>query len=261
MFDYTKDGFYSQVEKSHLLEGRQFQHQGAMMLEDGPYWETHLLASPKVELDRSQQAMLAGCLFEDLPKNVLVASHDADIFARYFSEHFMAIQGSAVGLPYSKNEPLQLSSKFAEVNERNWTFTDTPITTFVTKNLTSYDLIILDVLENESMPDWLLNNNFIEHVKFLLSQQGHIAFNLRLKNQNQIMACVSSIRKVFSGASFILVDEEQSNVVVFAYQQFPRISLRQVKRKIRVHSQQWDIDFQSLYYQLLTDNIKGNGIF
>jgi len=261
MFNYTKDRSYSQVEESHLLERGQFQNQGAMMLKDGAYWETSLLAKPKVELDRSQQAMFAGCLFVDLPKNVLVASHDADIFARYFSEHFMAIQGSAVGLPYSKNESLQLSSKFADVNESNWTFTDAPITTFVTKNLTSYDLIILDILENGAMPDWLLNNNFIEHVKFLLSLQGHIVFNLRLKDQNQVMACVSSIRKAFSGASFILVDEKQSNVVVFAYQQFPRISLRQAKRKIRVHSQQWDIDFQSLYYQLLTDNIKGHGIF
>ncbi|MEL1240200.1 spermidine synthase [Flavobacterium flavipallidum] len=54
---------------------------------------------------------------------------------------------------------------------------------FVLKTHEKYDLIIVDIFQDTTMPNFLFENYFIDRICFLLNNKGNILFNTMLLNQ------------------------------------------------------------------------------
>ena len=82
------------------------------------------------------------------------------------------------------NEIVEIANKYFKLNEiKNLELIVDDAFEFVLKTKKKYDLIIIDIFQDTTMPNFLFEDYFINRVNFLLNNEGFILFNTMVINE------------------------------------------------------------------------------
>lgn len=223
------------------------------------------LIQTEIDLDRADylpesfnRAMLAGVLFTDMPKRVLLAGTGGGSTARYFANRFPEIQGEAVELSAAV---IELAKDYFDCPcTGNWDLIQDDIRNYVTQCPHRYDLIVMDIAIDQHTPEWLVERVFLHHCRALLTENGHIAINLIVKDAQAFLDNLAVIRQVFEKQTVCLSLTEHKNILVYAFNQACQHTPQQIEQSLPELQRVWQFEFDDFYQQMLTNNPAGSGI-
>lgn len=223
------------------------------------------LIQTEINLDRPDylpesfsRAMLAGVLFTETPKKVLLAGAGGGSTARYFASRFPEVQGESVEI---SKTIIELAKDYFECpHTGSWHLIEADIRQYVRSTSVSYDLIVLDIAINQQTPDWLLESAFLKHCRSILTEHGHLSINLIVEDGDAFLKSLAVIRQVFDKQTVCLSLAEHRNILVFAYNTMPIYQREDLAVRAEQLRQNWQIEFADFYQQMLKDNPKGSGV-
>ncbi len=223
------------------------------------------LIQTEIDLDRADylpesfsRAMLAGVLFTKMPKRVLLAGTGGGSTARYFASRFPDVQGDAVEL---SGAIIDLAKDYFDCPYTgNWSLIQADIREYVKQCPYRYDLIVMDIAIEQHTPLWLVEQTFLQHCRALLTQQGHIAINLIVKDAQDFLNTLAMVRQVFDKQTICLSLTEHKNILVYAYNQRCHLTQQQISQSLPDLQQIWQVEFNDFFQQMLKDNPAGSGI-
>jgi spermidine synthase len=202
--------------------------------------------------------MLAGIVFTKMPERVLLAGTGGGSTARYFASRFPEVQGDAVEL---SSVIIDLAKDYFDCPYTgSWQLLQADIREYVKQCPHRYDLIVMDIAIDQYTPLWLVEPTFLQHCRALLTQQGHIAINLIVKDEQDFLNTLAIIRQVFDRQTICLSLTEHKNILVYAYNQCCQLSQQQIQQSLSGLQQVWQIEFNDFYQQMLKDNPADSGI-
>jgi len=226
---------------------------------DGLVQSEIILNSPELLPLPLNRAMLAGMMFVDTPKRVLLAGIGGGVTARYFSACFPDVKGEAV----EKSEVVaKLAQEYFDFpSNKNWQIVKQDILDYVQDCPEKYDLIVVDIAIEQKTPEWLIERQFLQQCRSLLTKNGHIAFNLLVDDANGFMHGVSALRAVFDRRVVCLSLATYRNIVVLAFNNTPTYLPEDAQTRLADIESSWGLEFNQFYQQILKDNPPNSGIF
>lgn len=216
------------------------------------------LAQPELLPSSLNRAMLAGMLFEEAPQRVLLVGTGGGATARYFSHRFPDVKGEAVEV--SESVASIAVNYFEFPQDKHWQLIHDDIRHYIQDCTHNYDLIVIDIAVNQVTPEWIIEHDFLGQCRALLTPQGQVAFNLLINDGNGFMHYLAAIRRVFDQRTACLSIPNYRNIVIFAFNSsslYPSIS----PERLALLEQDWGIEFEAFYQQMLIDNPSNSGVF
>ncbi|WP_130733725.1 spermidine synthase [Flavobacterium sp. J27] len=95
-------------------------------------------------------------------------------------------KGSIIGVEIDENS-IEIANRFFGLHKiKNYRTIITDAKEFVKRETQKYDLIIIDIFEDASMPSFLFKKEFVDYCKQLLQINGFILFNTMILNEKNI---------------------------------------------------------------------------
>ena len=210
---------------------------------------------PQVLCSPLSQAFLACLLFMNTPETVLLAGLGGGELARYFHARQPAIKGVAVEI---NNDVAEIARKYFQFPESNWVLQTEDIRNCYGG---SYDLIIVDIAQGNTTPDWLIDEAMLLQFRQQLTANGVLAINLLVNDEAMFMRSLKTLRQSFHARTLCLSMNQHKNIILFAFRQDPAFDPSQLAERVAHTGQLWQLDFTALLQQLKTDNPAGSGIF
>lgn len=226
---------------------------------DGLIQSEIILNNPEILPLPLNRAMLAGILFANIPKRVLLAGTGGGATARYFANCFPKVVGDAVEKSECVSDIAQHYFEFPMGN--NWQIHTEDIVDYVQHCPHKYDLIIIDIAVNQKTPEWIIERNFLKQCRSLLTDKGHIALNLLVDDGNAFMHSLSAIRAVFDRHTACLSLPNYRNTVIFAFKNVPESLPAELREYLASLEASWGLEFGEFYQQMLKDNPHNSGVF
>jgi len=226
---------------------------------DGLVQSEIILNSPELLPLPLNRAMLAGMMFVEQPKRVLLAGLGGGATARYFAACFPDIAGEAV----EKSEVVANIARdyFDFPADEQWQIVREDIVDYVQDCPHKYDLIVIDIAIEQNTPEWLLDRTFLQQCRSLLTENGHIALNLLVDDANAFLHSVSNIRAVFDRHVVCLSLPNYRNTIVMGFNNMPTFHPDDVQTRLVDLESSWGLEFDEFYQQMKKDNPLGSGIF
>ena len=207
------------------------------------------------------QAMLAGMMFVDHPKRVLLAGTGGGSTARYFASRFPDVIGDAI----EKSDLITTIARdffyFPSQDQNNWKIITADIVTYVEQCQQFYDLIVIDIAVDQKTPEWIVDRQFLQQCRSILSKNGQVVFNLLVDDDNAFLHYLSAIRDIFDRRTVCLSLSHYRNTVIMAFNQSPSFLPEEVAARLSGLEALWQLDFTAFYQQMLKDNPRQSGVF
>jgi len=248
-------------QKNDEGEIRVWQHYDRRWLDfnDGLVQSKIILNSPELLPLPLNRAMLAGMMFVEQPKRVLLAGLGGGATARYFAACFPDVVGEAV----EKSEVVANIARdyFDFPIDKQWQIVREDIIDYVQHCPHKYDLIVIDIAIEQITPEWLLDRTFLQQCRSLLTENGHIALNLLVEDANAFLHSVAAIRAVFDRRVVCLSLPNYRNTIVMGFNHIPPCHPNDVKTRLADLESSWGLEFGEFYQQMQKDNPLGSGVF
>lgn len=112
--------------------------------------------------------------------------------------HEIKFKGKITGVEIDK-DVVEIANKYFKLNEiKNLELIVDDAFEFVLKTKDKYDLIIIDIFQDTTMPNFLFEDFFINRINFLLNVNGFILFNTMVINEKNRIRNLD-YKKKFSG--------------------------------------------------------------
>ena len=249
--------FSQQSADEHIRVWQQGKHR-CLDFDDGLLQSEIILDKPDVLPQLLNRAMLAGSMFIDPPKRILLVGAGGGATARYFANRFPNVCGDAVEISPAV---ASVAKAYFEFPSHNWTLIIADILDYVKDCQQRYDVIIIDIGVTQKTPAWLLTPQFLKHCRALLTKQGYLAFNLLVDDQDSFIQSLGTIRQQYDRRTLCLTLPEYRNLIVMAFNNTPPFSPHEVTTRLADLEHQWGIEFTTFYQQMLNDNPQNSGVF
>lgn len=226
---------------------------------DGLTQSEIILNRPEILPSILNRAMLAGMLFVEAPKRVLLAGVGGGATARYFAGCFPETKGDAIEI----SEVISHIAKdfFEFPNTENWQLITEDIADYVQHCQHKYDLIVIDIIVDQKTPKWAVDREFLQKCRSLLTDKGQISLNLLVDDDDTFKQYLSPIRNVFEGNTACLSLKNHRNTVVLASNNKPQALPKELEAYLLKLESLWGLEFSEFYTQMVTDNPVNSGIF
>lgn len=203
------------------------------------------------------RAMLAGCIFSESFKRVLLAGTGGGATARFLAQQCPEIEGEAVEISV---EIAAIARRYFQFPD-NWPIHIADIQQFIRQPQPAYDLILLDIAVAQTTPDWVLNANFLQQCRARLTATGQLVINLLVADADGFLAALKVIRQVFAGQTACLSLENHRNIVIFAFNDLPAFLPPLSEQRLTLLARHWPIELAAFYQRMQKENPAGSGIF
>jgi spermidine synthase len=205
------------------------------------------------------RAMLAGIIFCEQPKQILLAGTGGGATARYLAQRFPDIDGQAVEL---SDVIASVAHEYFEFpNNKKWQLLTDDIKSYVQTSQQFYDVIVVDIAEEKLTPEWIVDRQFLQQCRARLTAEGYISINLLVDDENGFMNYLAAIRDVFDRQTVCLSMPSYRNIVILAFNQLPPyISPVDIENRLSTLEKEWGLELTEFYQQMLKDNPKDSGV-
>lgn len=227
--------------------------------DDGLIQSEIVLDKPEILPSVLNRAMLAGMIFVESPQRILLAGTGGGATARYFAHHFPDVMGDAVEI--SEQVSSIAKAYFYFPTTENWQLIRDDIVHYVQHCPYRYDLIVVDIAVNQITPHWLVETDFLQQYRTLLTEKGHIAFNLLVDDADEFLHHLRDLRSVFNQQTVCLSLPNYRNTVVLAFNSKSSFLVEEISSRLLELEAEWGLEFKTFYQQMLKDNPKASGVF
>jgi spermidine synthase len=188
------------------------------------------ISSPQQLRMKNLQYLMGLLLFIRPPKNVLllgVGGGSLIQFLRYYMPqcHITGVEYDAELLQF-----VQKNLLLPEAGE-NIDYQITDARDYIKQCNKSFDLIIVDIFTGDESPDWLLEDEYIDHLKRLLSSRGALGYNLLVNNEKSFDRFYQQLGVTFANQTLMMETEDYENLLVYA------LNFKAKKKSISQHLQ------------------------
>ncbi|PHS25272.1 MAG: hypothetical protein COA83_06185 [Methylophaga sp.] len=250
--------FDQQIDEGDIRVWHQYDRRW-LEFNDGLIQSEIVLNRPEILPLVLNRAMLAGMLFVEPPKRVLLAGVGGGATARYFSGCFADIKGEAVEVSATVS---QIAKDFFEFpNNKKWQLITEDITNYVQHCQHKYDLIIIDIAKEQKTPEWIIDRQFLQRCRSMLTGTGQLTLNLLVDDNNEFKHYLSTIRDVFDCHTACLSLTNHRNTVIFAFNNKPPSLPEDLQTHLLMLEALWGFEFGEFYRQMVQDNPANSGVF
>jgi len=122
--------------------------------------------------------------------------------------------------------------------------------------------MVIDIADGDLTPPWLISEQMLSQLQRQLSTQGVLAIDVLVDDAASFTLVLSRIRKVFKQKTLCLSVAGHKNVIIFAFNQPPKIcSMQTLAARVADLTKLWGLEFSVFIEQLKKDNPVDNGIF
>ena len=260
--DVSKRKLY---ESEHLHEGEKlaiWQEGDQRWMSFGEVTQSVICLSDRSKLSAEfSQTMMAFLLFVEDFTRVLMLGMGGAAIPRFFHHHDKNIRGDIVE---RSEEVIKLANDyfyFSEL-EKFWSIHNCDAREYLSRsNNNTYDLILVNIADGQSPPNWLTQNEELEQFRKLLMRNGVIVFNLVTTKSEDFLKHLKNIRAVFSKQTLCLSVPGHLNVIIFAFKQPPKFRNKEhIKSRLEDLTKKWGLEFDQIIQQVFEENSLGSGI-
>jgi len=198
--------------------------------------------------------LLSALLFKQDPENIFLIGLGGGELARYLNHC----------LPQARLTALEKNQDIIKVFQAHFNpdniqidIINADICHWQMDNNKPYDLVVLDVYGDKALPDCLYEEALYQQCYKQLSDDGILAANLAVKDEQEAVLILTKIRKVFNQHVMFLSVEDHSNLIVLAFKkalhEFDRELLRSNVDSLQ---NKFAINFKGIAEELFANNEK-----
>jgi len=169
----------------------------------------------KLILQNLEYAM--GCLmFMSPPKNILVLGVAGGSLIHFF-RHYLP-KAHITGVDYDGDLLQTMHEQFLLPKaDHNLSYEIADAQSWVKNNHAKFDLIIVDLFDEQNMPKWILEKGFMRDLSLVLNQQGCISWNTLIENDKDFKYFYSNLRATFKQRTLCLAAEDYENTIAYSF--------------------------------------------
>ena len=174
------------------------------------------LAQPHtIMLQNLEYAM--GCLmFLPKPKNILLLGVGGGSLIHFF-RHYLP-QAHITGIDYDPELLQTMHDQFRLPKEDHYlSYNIADAQTWIKTNATQFDLIIVDLFDEQDMPKWVIEKEFMFNLKNALTEQGCVTWNTLIATDHDFNHFYSALRDVFQQRTLCLAAEDYENTIAYSF--------------------------------------------
>ena len=249
---------HSATESGQVITVRQAQGLRWLDFGDGGVQSVIDTKAPDRLVSPLNQAMLAGLLFVPSPRRTLLLGTGGGAIARFLSRRAPDCHGDAVEQSAAVVDIARRFFDFPDASS-GWTLHIAKVQHFITHSQQNYDLIVLDIAENQHTPAWLNELDFLDNCRQRLTSDGMLVLNLLPADANDFARTLASIRKIFTGCTACLSLPDMRNILVLGFRR--PVSPSAAASRVAELEQQWGLPFAEFLQRMQADNPPGSGVF
>jgi len=206
----------------------------------------------------ANRAMLISLLFNDAPKNILLAGCGGGAIARWFNFHLPHSHGIAIEISESI---ISIAKKYFDFpdNKSHWDIQHADIKEHIQSKKNEHDFILVDIAESNLTPNWITEKSFLLSCKKALTLNGILSINLLSSNAESFMQHLSNMRDCFDKHVICLSLDNHKNIIITAFNQSPNLS--EINQKAETLEKIFNIELTQFLNTLYKDNPPNSGVF
>lgn len=199
-------------------------------------------------------------LFIPPPKHICLLGVGAGCLIHFFRHHYPDHHITAVELD---GELLQIMHEHMALPnaDDHLTYIVDDAANYLKTSHEKFDLILLDCFLGDKSPQWLMHEESINQVFFMLNTRGGVGYNLLIDSEVEFTRYYKTLRKVFQRQTLCLAVEDLDNTLAFAFRE-PEQSHDMSKnlQKAMVLSSQFGLDYMAILSAIYSTNPTGAGV-
>lgn len=198
-------------------------------------------------------AMLASLLFVPEPRRILVVGLGGGELIRFFNHSYPGVEIFAIERSHAMIHAYQ--SYFQQNIAPIPIIADDICQYIPSEDPSFFNIIFLDVFSENGLPSCLSSPVVYERLARQMPDDGVLAINLAVKNEQQAMNLLKVVRQAFHSNTVCLAVGKHLNLVILAFKQAPSINtLNQLQENAGHINQSADIDFMKIIDNLFMTN-------
>jgi len=89
--------------------------------------------------------------------------------------------------------------------------------TWVKHDKNKYDLIVVDLFNEDSMPQWIVEKEFMQDLKNISGAQGCITWNTLIATDQEFNSFYSNLRTIYQQRTLCLAAEDYENTIAYSF--------------------------------------------
>lgn len=256
---YKYDGLV--VHQSHDDEGiiEIVDKEGVRALHFGSHsrQSTMLLAEPNRLHSLYARAMMAGLLFHDHPREVLMIGLGGGTIAKFLLHQFadcrlkvvefrgsvLKVARSHFGLPFDPRLKIKIGCGAQHVRQHS------------RENSDLHDLIMIDAYDHAGMAPEVSSETFFDNCRTLLTRDGLLVINLWGTDKDLFQQVAWNMGRVFGWRILFLPVRRRGNIIGFAFgEAMEKPSMKQLIDKAKLLEQRYQLEFPTFVQDFKRNN-------
>lgn len=195
----------------HDKEGIRYLYSGSSATQSA----INLQQPHKIMLQNLEYAM--GCLmFMPVPKEILILGVAGGSLIHFF-QHYLP-DTRITGIDYDAKLLQTMHDQFLlpEADEK-LSYCIADAASWVKTHPLKYDLIVVDLFDEQQMPKWILEQQFMYDLNNLLSDKGCISWNTLIETDHDFKQFYSKLRCTFKQRTLCLAAEDYENTIAYSF--------------------------------------------
>jgi len=133
---------------------------------------------------------------------------------------------------------------------------------FLVSNQQRHDLIFLDMLADDALPDFMHDKDFWLNCKKSLSENGSVIANIIVKDSDSLRELLLMIKSVFNYLPLCMNVPDHRNIILFLPpDSLLSTSVESLMLQAKPAEERYSLAFEQVVQQLCKDNFVENGYF
>ena len=216
-----------------------------------------LLADPNRLHSLYARAMMAGLLFNDNPRDVLMIGLGGGTIAKFLLHQFadcrlkvvefrgsvLKVARSHFALPFDARMKIKIGCGAQHVRQHS------------RENSEQHDLILIDAYDHDGMAPEVSSEVFFDNCRTLLTKDGLLVINLWGTDKDMFQQVAWNMGRMFERRLLFLPVRGRGNVIGFAFgEQTRKINLRDLIAKARLLEQRYQLEFPDFVQDFKRNN-------
>lgn len=209
----------------------------------------HIVQSPV------HQSFLLPLLFLDSPAKVMLGGLGGGVIVNALNHIDSNIQGDAIEIDTVVAEAAR---EHFNMSGDNWTAHISDIRDWQGKD---YDIMYIDIAEQDCTPDWLVSESMIKQFKQQLSSRGLLVMNLLVEDSERFREILLRLRNAFDRRTVCVGFDDHWNIIVMAFNSPPDYPADELEQRCECFRSAHDIDLSQHVDRMRQENPSGSGVF
>ncbi len=207
----------------------------------------------KIVMQNLEYAM--GCLmFMAPPKNILMLGVAGGSLIHFF-RHYLP-QAKITGIDYDQTLLQTMHDEFLlPLANETLSYEISDAQTWLKHNKTQFDLIIVDLFDEQNMPSWVMSKDFMLELKNSLSTQGCVTWNTLISSEHEFNQFYSHLRGVFQQRTLCLSAENYENTLAYSFNfDLEQSDMGHLIQLAQHHNSQYELPFHEILNTIFNTN-------